>query len=243
MPRSLVLGLALATVLAVTAPAFGGGTRWPKPDARDKALLASILHGMRTDLRTVQLTQLPAAWRTERRQGTLQLVTTGPAPGKAHIQSTRAGWDTLLIAHAYTERCFRHADHCVAVYSGPAIGGGGSGRSGAHRPFWSAHALSHAIRRAFGAAGLSVTSIAFEHPNALAPIITVRSSRLSHALEAERKAWLALLPALRHTEGSFVQMFGPHGHLLFVQAGSGNTGMGWCARVLKCPGTGAVTGP
>jgi len=239
MFRPLLVSCVLVGAIAVTGVASGGGAAWPQPNPRDQALLTSILHGMKTELRTVRLTQMSHQWRKGRHYGTLELVTTGPAPPKAHIQSTRAGWDTLLIAHAYTERCFRHADHCVAVYSGPTVGGGGSGRSGAHRPFWSAHALGQATRRAFAGAGLRVISIAFEHPNALAPIITVRSPHLRGARQSEMKAWLALLPALRHTEGSFVEMLGPHGRLIYVGAGSGNTGMAWCARVLKCPGTAA----
>ena len=234
MSRFLVAGLVLATVFAVAEAASGGGTAWPQPDARDRALLASVLHGMRTDLHTVRLTQLGTEWRKGRAQGTLELVTTGPVSDKAHLRWTRVGWDTLLIAHAFNERCIRNADHCLAVYRGPT-GGGGAGRSAVHRPFWSAHRLAHAIRSRFTAAGLRVTSIEFEHPNALAPIITLRSPYLRRrALQAEKTAMLALLPAFRHTEGRFVAMFGPQGRLLLIESGSGNTGEGWCAPVIKC---------
>ncbi len=234
MRRALAIGLVVATVFAVAGAASGGGTAWPKPDARDRALLASVLHGMRTDLRTVRLTQLEREWRKGRTPGGLELVTTTSVSRKARVASTKAGWDSLLIAHAYNERCSRHADHCVAVDSTPNVGGP-AGRSGAHKPFWSAHELAHAIRHAFAAAGLRVTSISFEHPNALAPIITVRSAHPRHAFQAERKAWLALLPALRHTEGSFVRIFDSRGRLVFIEAGSGNTGEGWCAPLLHCP--------
>jgi hypothetical protein len=242
MPRTLTLGCALVAVIAFAGAAAGGAARWPKPDARDKALLASVLHGMKSDLKSVRLTQLTANWRKGRTPGGLELMTTTSVSRKAIAASTKASWDSLLIAGAYNELCSRHADHCVRVNGTPNVGGP-AGRSGAHRPYWSAHALTRAIRRAFAAAGLRVTSITFEHPNALAPIISVRSPHLAHALGAERKAWLALLPVLRHTEGSFIEMFGPAGRLIYVGAGSGNTGMGWCARVLKCPGTGAVGGP
>jgi hypothetical protein len=237
MFRTLMLGCAVVVAITLAGSASGSGTGWPQPDARDRALLASILHGMKTELRTVRLTQLPTAWRKGRSPGTLELVTTGRAPAKAHILSARAGWDSLLIANAYNERCLRHADHCVAVYSAPGIGAGGVGRSGAIPPFWSAHALAGAIRSRFAANGLSVTSIAFEHPNALAPIITVRSSHLARAFTAVTRARLALWPTfLRHTEGSFIEMFGSRGQLIYIGAGSGNTGTAWCARVLKCPG-------
>ena len=234
MVRSLALAGALTAAFAVVGGASGGGAGWPQPDARDKALLASILQGMKADLRTVRLTQLDSMWRDEKRRGKLELVTTTSVGRKAHVRSIRADWDTLLIAHAYNERCIRKADHCVAVYSGPT-GGGGAGRSAVHRPFWSAHRLAHAIRSRFTAAGLRVTSIEFEHPNALAPIITLRSPYLRRrALQAEKTAMLALLPAFRHTEGRFVAMFGPQGRLLLIESGSGNTGEGWCAPVIKC---------
>ena len=234
MIRVLAAGLVLTTVCAVAGGASGSGTAWPQPDARDRALLASVLHGMSTDLRTVRLTQLAAEWRKGRSQGTLELVTTTSVSRKARVRSVRADWDTLLIAHAYNERCVRGADHCVAVYRGPN-GGGGAGRSGVRRPLWSAHALAHAIRRGFAAAGLRVTSIAFEHPYAFAPIVTVRSSHPRRAWKAERTAVVALLPALRHSEGRFVQMFDARGHVFYLAAGSGNTGEGWCAPFLHCP--------
>ena len=234
MIRSLALGLVLATAFGVAGAASGGGAGWPRPDARDRALLASVLHGTKTDLRAVRLTQLGTEWRKGRPKGTLELVATTSVSRKAHVASIRADWDTLLIAHAYNERCVQDADHCAAVYRGPS-GGGGAGRSGARRPFWSAHALAHAIRSHFAAAGLRVASIAFEHPYAFAPIVIVRSSHPGRARTAERNAWVALLPALRHSEGSFVEMFSTRGRLFFVSAGSGNTGVGWCAPWLHCP--------
>jgi hypothetical protein len=234
MIRVFAAGLALAVAFALAGGASGGGTGWPQPDARDRALLASVLHGMTTDLRTVRLTQLDAMWRKGRAQGTLELVTTASVSRNAHVASIRADWDTLLIAHAYNERCVRGADHCVSVDRGPN-GGGGAGRSGAKRPLWSADHLAHAIRRQFAAAGLRVTSIGFEHPYAFAPIITVRTAHPRRASTARVKAEVALGTAFRHSEGSFVEILGPGGRLLFVGAGSGNTGMGWCAPVLKCP--------
>jgi len=234
MARSLIVVLALATVFAVASAASGSGTAWPQPSARDKALLVSVLHGMKTDLRTVRLTQLTSLWREEKRRGTVELVTTTSVKRTAHARAIRADWDTLLIAHAYNERCVHGADHCLAVYRGPS-GGGGAGRSGALRPLWSAHDLAQAIRQQFAAAKLHVTSIAFEHPHAFAPIVTVRSAHPVRALAAERKAWVALLPALRHSEGDFVQMLDRHGHVFYVGAGSGNTGEGWCAPFLHCP--------
>ena len=232
--RSFVLACALIGAVAVAGGAAGGGgAGWPRPDARDRALLTSILHGMRTDLRTVRLAQLSADWRKGRPQGTLELVTTTAVSRKAHAASIRADWDTLLIAHAYNERCVRGADHCVAIARGPS-GGGGAGRSGAKKPLWSAHGLAHAIRSRFVAAGLRVTSIAFEHPYAFAPIVTVHSSHPRRAYTAEQKAWVALEPALRHSEGGFLQMFDGRGRLFYVAAGSGNTGEGWCAPYLGC---------
>ena len=239
MFRSLLLACALVGAIAFVGSAAGGGTGWPHPSARDKALLASVLHGMRTDLRKVRLAQLPAYARKGRPQGTLELIATGRVSGKAYIRWTRVGWDTLLIAHAYNERCIRDADHCVAVYSGPSVGGGGAGRSRAKRPYWSARALTRVILRRFAAVGLRDTAVAFERPNAFAPIITVRTSHPRRAHTAEGKAWVALLPTLRrHSDGVFIQMFDARGRVFYISAGSGNTGMGWCAPVLKCPGTG-----
>ncbi len=235
MFRTLTLGCLLVMAVALAGTASGGAAGWPKPDARDKALLASVLRGMKTDLRTVQLERLAAEWHKGRQPGTLELVTTSTAGRTAHVRSVRADWDTLLIASAYNERCAKSADHCVAVYQGPRGGGGTAGWSRARRPFWSAHRLARAIRRRFAAVGLRVTSIEFENPYAFAPIITVRSSHPRRASEARVKAEVALAPVLRHTDGSFVEMFGPRGRLLFVGAGSGNVGEGWCARVLECP--------
>jgi hypothetical protein len=117
------------------------------------------------------------------------------------------------------------------MYMGPS-GGSGAGRSGVQRPLWGAHAVAHAIRHRFrfALAKLRITSIAFEHPYALAPVVTMRSShpRLAY------KAWVAAWPELRHSDGSFVQMFDAHGRVFFVSAGSGNTGEGWCAPFLHC---------
>ena len=235
MVRALFLGCALLATVALASSAAGGkAAAWPRPDARDRSLLASVLHGMDTNLNSVRLTRLGPEWRKGRRHGTLELVTTASVSRKAHVASIRADWDTLLIAHGYNERCVRHAAHCLSVAIGPR-GGGGEGRSGARRPFWSAHALAHAIRSRFAAAGLRVTSIAFEHPHAFAPVVTVRSSHPRRAYKAERKAWVALLPTLRHSEGSFVKMFSTRGRLFFVSSGSGNTGEGWCAPSLHCP--------
>jgi len=233
MFRTLMLGCALVVAIAVAGSASGGGAGWPQPDSRDKALLASVLHGMKTGLQTVRLERLEAQWHKGRPQGTLQLVTTTSDSRKDTARSTREDWDTLLIAHGYNERCVRAAVHCIAADIGPS-GGGVAGRSGAKRPFWSARHLAQVIRRQFAAAGLRVTSIAFEHPNAFAPIVTVRSSHPRRAYKAERSTWVALLPALRHTEGWFVQMFDARGRVFYVGAGSGNTGEGWCAPYLGC---------
>src|SRR5260221_9250295 len=121
MTTSLVVGLLLATAFAVPAVAPGGGTSWPKPDARDRALVASVLHGMRTDLQKVRLTQLAHEWRKGRKPVSLELVTTTSVSRKAIVVSTKAEWDSLLIAHAYNERCFRHADHCISVDGMPNV--------------------------------------------------------------------------------------------------------------------------
>ena len=189
---------------------------------------------MRTDLKTVRLTQLDAQWRKGRRPRALELVTTTSVSREEHVRSIRADWDSLLIAHAYNERCVKEAAHCVAVYIGPS-GGGGAGVSEARRPFWSARALAHAIRHRFAAVGLRVTAVSFEHPHALAPVVTLRSANPRRALGAERMAWVALVPALRHSEGSFVEILDARGRPVFIEAGSGNTGEGWCAPFLHCP--------
>jgi len=128
MVRVFAAGLVLAVAFALAGGASGGGSGWPQPDARDRALLASVLHGMRTDLQTVRLTQLGAEWRKGRAQGTLELVTTSSVSREAHVASIRADWETLLIAHAYNERCVRDAVHCLSVAIGPR-GGGGAGRT------------------------------------------------------------------------------------------------------------------
>lgn len=232
--RRLALGCALLAVTAFAGTAAGGRAAWPKPDARDKALLARVLHGMRTDLKTVRLTRLEAEWHRGRTPGTLELQTTTAVRRTDHVRSIRADWETLLIAHGYDERCKSVADHCLGIAIGPK-GGGGAGVSHARSPFWSRRALAGSIRRQFAAHGLKVMSIAFEHPNGFASIITVSSSHINGARAAENNAWVAAMPALRHSEGTFVVMYGPHGRLLLVSAGSGNDGVGWCAPVLKCP--------
>jgi hypothetical protein len=225
MLRWFPLACALIGAAAVVGVASGGGNGWARPDGRDRALLASVMHGMRTDLRSVKLTQLRAELRRGRSRKTLDLVTATSVKRSQRVRSTRADWDALLIGHAYNERCVRDADHCLWV-----------GRSGAEKPFWTEKALSRGIRQRFTAAGLQVISIAFEHPNAFAPIITVTSPKSGRAaLQAENHAMIALNSAFRHAEGRFVEMLGPHGRLLLIQSGSGNTGEGWCAPTLKCP--------
>ncbi|HKD94392.1 MAG TPA: hypothetical protein VKB43_06745 [Gaiellaceae bacterium] len=216
---SRVIGIAVVLVAAI---ALAGSAPASTGSSRDRALLTTILAGMKTDLVSVQIRDLPREWRSRARYGKKLLQVTSNATTPAG--KVRDQWYATLIATAYNDQCDRKADHCLAVYEETGIGGGAIGRSGAHRPFGSRRSLSRTIRARFAAHGLRVSSISFEHPDALAPAVTVRSRHPQRAVNSLSRSD----PFVRlDVAGFFLRMVDGHGRLFDVEGASGHESSGW----------------
>lgn len=227
MIRPLVVGL----VLAATVAGCGGTVKVQAPTSRDLALLSSIVGGMKTDLVSVQIETTSRAWAGASRHPGQMLVARSAATTTAG--KVRDDWYGRIIATAYNHQCAAKADHCLAVYDG-VTGGSRLGGRYAQRPFASRSALSRKIRAAFASAGLRVTSVAFEHPYALAPVVTVRTRHPQRAVYAIRKADVGM--PWRHDAGSFVQMLDGHGRVFYIEAGTWSGSEGWVRPGLHVPG-------
>jgi hypothetical protein len=219
-----------ALLLAVVAIAVVGQASAARGDSRDHALLRSIRAGMKTDLVSVQIKPLARKWQAPSRQGQRMLyfrsAATTPA-GKVLDE-----WYATLIGGVYNDQCGRKADHCLAVYDGN-LGGGGIGRSGARRPFAGRRTLARKIRAAFAGHGLHVSSISFEHPDALAPVVTVMSRHPQQAVDVAGKVE-ARLP-YRHVNGLFFQMLDGHGRVFYANGSSAKYSEGWVRPGLRVP--------
>jgi len=220
MVRRLAMPVFLFAALVLITAAVGVAES--RASARDRALLKSVLAGMNTDLGSVQIRDLPAEWRSPGRQGKKLLRVTSDATTPA--AKVLDDWYATLIATAYNDQCGQKADHCLAVYEETGVHGGAIGRSGAHRPFGNRRSLSRTIQARFAAHGLRVSSISFQHPDALAPVVTVRSRHPQRAVDAlSRFDPFARLA----TAGSFLRMVDGHGRLFDVEGASGSSSSGW----------------
>jgi hypothetical protein len=232
--RSLVLVGALVAAIALAGGAAGSGTERAKPDARDRALLASILSGMTTDLQDVRLTQLPAkGWCCVKDQLMLQAsVGSKPDPPERMFDA----WYSTLIAGAYNDLCKREADHCVAAYRTPRVGRswfGNPGGNGARPPYTGPQTLTRKIRAAFARVGIHGVLVGFEHPSALAPVITAQTRHVQRTANAV----LRLFPRLpsRHVAGRIVKVLDAHGRTVFVESHSAGTTMVWADPTIRLP--------
>jgi hypothetical protein len=214
--------LAAAIALASSTGASTGGSR-------DRALLRTVLAGMKTDLVSVQIRALPPEWRFRARYGKrlLHVASTATTPAAKVLDE----WYATLIATGYDDQCRWKADHCLAVYELTGRGGGAIGGSGAQRPFASRPTLSRLLHTRFTRARLHVSSISFEHPYAFAPIVTVTSRHPQRAVSAYQRAG-ALFSRL-HIAGSFVRMLDGRGRLFLASGGSGKDAEGWVRPGLR----------
>lgn len=223
MIRSVLAGIALVLVAAGCGSSSAGTTR-------DHALLASVMSGMKTDLASVELA--PGVRSPAFLPNGLTLVIKSDA-------TTTAGkavddWYGRIIARAYNAQCEAKADHCLTSFESNMVG-----RRYVPQPFAGRPNLVAKIRAAFASAGLRVTSITFESPYALAPVITVRTRHPRQAVYAIRKA-NAAMPCCR-VAGSLVEMLDAHGQVFDVETGDLIESTGWMRRGLPMPGI--ITGP
>jgi hypothetical protein len=218
--------LVLAVGVAFTVTRGGASA-----DARDQALLRSVMAGMKTDLVSVQIepasSTLPGA---SRHPGQMLVIKSAATTNAGKL---RDDWYAGLIGAAYNHQCAAKADHCLGWFEGATVAGRLNGRD-ARPPFAGRPDLSQAIRAAFASAGLRVTSITFEHPYALAPLVTVRTSQPQHALAAIRKATAGI--PWRHVAGAFVQMLDGHGRVFYVEMDTWSGSTGWVRPGLRVPG-------
>jgi hypothetical protein len=222
MFRLLMLGCAVAGAIVFAATGRGAGG-----DARDQALLHSVMAGMTTDLTSVRIESLTTDGQSPAQQAKRMLVvgsTAATSPGK--VLDDWYGW---LIATAYNQRCGAQADHCLARYDANRING-----RYARRPFAGRAYLVRQIRAALAAVGLRVSSISFEHPYALAPVVTIRSRNPQRAVYALRRAEAAM--PWRHVAGSCIQMLDGHGNVFEVEASAWIQSEGWVRPDLRPPG-------
>lgn len=225
MARSVAIALVLPAVLA----GCGGVAKVQAPNSRDRALLSSILHGMKTDLVSVRIGDPAKMWGA--RPGRKFLYVT---PATAKTPDGVAGdWYGTLIAGAYQARCDGRAD-CLVGFDVEGWGGGRLGTSRNRPPHASTRSVAREIRRRFASRGFHVTSISFQRPWGLAAVVTVTARHPQRAVTAYRAVRLDHLPI----EGIFVRMLDAHGAVFLVAAGSDrtHTGEGWVRPGLKVPG-------
>lgn len=232
MFRALILGCAFVALIATGCGSSAGS-------ARDKALLASVMSGMNTDLASVELAPDPSA--PAYRHGLKLVIRSDAARGTAG--EVIDDWYGRLIAMGYNAHCEKKADHCVTSFGGSAV----YTRNLPH-PFAVRRDLSRKVRAAFASAGLQVTSISFERPYGLAPFVTVRTRSSRQAVDEMRDAFAALLrcPSIA---GFLIHMLDEHGQVFGVAAADPiNRREVWTRRGLPFPGMSdngptGVTGP
>lgn len=225
MSRPVAVGLTLVVALAVAGGVSGCGA---SAGSRDQALLASVMRGMKTDLASVHIEPMSKPW--------------GPTNGPRRILIVKSAttkalslddWYGQLIATGYNDQCEAKADHCLAVELGPS-GGGHIGLSGAKPPYAEPSTLARQIREVFRRAHLRVSSITFEHPNAYAPVVTVRTQHPQRAVYAERVAEVRMPRG--HIAGFCIEMLDGRGRIFFITEGTGSYGEGWVRPDLHAPG-------
>ncbi len=224
---------------AIVAAGCASGTKVGAPSARDHALLESVLAGMKTDLVSVQIADPTKEWG-------------GPTPARKFLYVTPAassttgriadGWYTTLIAGAYEAQCGRRSADCLLGYSTAGLGGSRMHGTRARLPQRSRRTLAREIRSRFAELGLHVSSIWFQRPYGLAPVVTVSARRPQRAV----KAFYTSNPFVRlPIEGFLVRMTDAHGRLFLIDGASSRTneGAGWLRPGLRAPNEKMVATP
>jgi hypothetical protein len=227
-PVGIVLVLAGAVALAGCASA----TKVAAPKGPDHALLSSVLGGMKTNLVSVRIGEPTKEWGGP--SGHLQFLYVKPANTKPPRSSITEDWYTTLIAGAYQAQCGRRSANCLVGFQTDGIEGSRLQATRAPLPHVSSRALGREIRARFAKQGLRVTSISFERPYGLAPVVTVTSSRPQRATTAfYRSSPFLDLPI----EGFLVRMVDGSGRTFLIDASSLRTkeGSGWTRPGLKVP--------
>jgi hypothetical protein len=227
-PVGLVLVLATAGALA----GCGGAAKVQAPSGPDHALLSSIVSGMKTDLVSVRIGTPKAEWgRPASRR--LKFLYVTPRTTRSP-QSVAEDWYTTLIAGAYEAQCGRRSADCLLGYSTQGIEGSRMHATRIGPPRVNGRTLARQIRSRFEQSGLHVTSVTFERPYGLAPVVTVISDQPQRAVTAFYRA----SPFLRlPVEGFLVRMVDRRGRLFLIDGGSFRTkeGSGWTRPDLRVP--------
>lgn len=222
--RRLPFVVALAVVLVLPGSAAGASK------ARDRALLASVLRGMRTDLSSVRIGKAPSVWGARHGQRFLTVIPgTTTDPGRVADD-----WYAMLIAGAYQAQCGKWTAHCLVAWEVKGIGGSRAQATRKPPAKVNAYKLAQTIRARFARQGLHVSSVSYERPYGLAPIVTVTSRHPQRAVTAfYTSAPLSRLPI----EGFLVRMVDRRDRVFLADGGSLRIvqGTGWTRRGLKVP--------
>jgi hypothetical protein len=228
-PVGVVLVLAAAFALAGCASA----TKVEAPRGPDHALLSSILGGMKTDLVSVRIGEPAQEWGGPT-AGHLKFLYVKPAKTEPPGRSVTDDWYTTLIAGAYQAQCGSRRADCLLGFTTEGSEGSRLEATRARLPAVSRPTLAREIRSRFRKDGLRVTSLSFERPYGLAPVVTVTSSRPQRATTAfYRSSPFLHLPI----EGFLVRMVDGRGRTFLVDGGSFRTkqGSGWTRPDLRVP--------
>lgn len=226
-----LVGIVLVLAAAVLLAGCGGTTKVEAPNGPDHALLSSILGGMKTDLVSVRIGKARPEWGQT--AGHLQFLYVTPAAAKSP-HSIADDWYANLIAGAYEAQCGRRSADCLVGYSMQGSGGSRIEAARTRPPRVSSRTLAHEIRSHFAKVGLRVSSLSFERPYGLAPVVTVSSSRPQRAVTAFYGSSLFLhLPI----DGFLVRMVDGRGRVFLIDGGSFRTkeGSGWTRPGLRVP--------
>jgi hypothetical protein len=239
-----VLTLIAAAVVSATLVllfAAGGGGASASPNApKDNSLPASVLKGMNTNLVSVTVGPPPSDYPSA--EGSTWLYVTHDA-GQTPADNAQDAWYTYLIAGAYGAQCADQGADCLAGYSFTGADGQGEddgvGRlvmrsmpvaSGTQAE------LSASIEAGFGAQGIRTSSIAFEQPYGLAPVVEIRS-------EAPQKTVDSLNSGIVFQglgiDGFLVRIVDSTGKTVYVDdaAERAQAGQAWVAPSLNVPNT------
>jgi hypothetical protein len=227
------VGVLLVLVAAVALSGCAGATKVEAPKGPDRALLSSVLGGMKTDLVSVRIGEPAKEWGGPTARH-LQFLYVTPASTKPQRESVTDDWYTTLIAAAYQAQCSRRSANCLLGFQTEGIEGSRMKATRARPPKVSSRTLAREIRSRFANLGLRVTSLSFERPYGLAPVVTVTSSRPQRATTAfYRSSPFLHLPI----EGFLVRMVDGHGSTFLIDGASLRTkeGSGWTRPDLRVP--------
>jgi hypothetical protein len=225
----------LVFAAAAALAGCGGARKVEAPHGPDRALLSSIVGGMKTDLVSVRVGAPPKGWGPVPRK--LSWLDATPATTGRFPQGWVDYWYGALIAGAYNAQCRKRGADCLAGFT---IGGRyGEQIRTTHRPppVLRRQAIARRIRSLLASEDLRVTRITFERPYGLAPVVTATALHPGRAARAY----------LSREDAGVLSAFRLDGFLLQAEDGRGRTflisdsylqreGGYWLRRRLHVPG-------